>query len=105
SSGAVFPVPSTMIVTAGQTSALISVTAGSPGDAFITASVGGTTASISETVVAAPLISSISSFSNKFQVGSIGTINLSFDAVLAHDTAITIVNSAPGVASIPAAGF
>ncbi len=98
----VFNVPTTVVVPSFTTEREVSVTAGTPGSAFITATLGSSSRTELVNVVTTPRINSLSVFPSSLLVGANAELQISLDAVVAADTAVTLTSSNPAVAAVPA---
>ncbi|MFO0974186.1 MAG: hypothetical protein U1A27_12225 [Phycisphaerae bacterium] len=101
SNSVVTTIPSSIVVPAFSNSGSGTVTGVAVGGTTLTATLGSVSLSTQVFVVATPFITSVSSFSSKFQVGASATIFLSLSALAAADAPVSISNSAPTMLSVP----
>jgi hypothetical protein len=97
----VLAVPPTMLLQADNTFASIPMTAGSPGETLITATLGASGQSQLLIVVPAPTVTFVNpNPSGRLQTGVVGSIFASFDASSAADTVVAYTSNAAGVVSV-----
>jgi RHS repeat-associated protein len=96
-------IPASVTVLAGQTTALVSVGTLALGQAGITASLNGTTASAVVNVVAPPVaITALEPASFTMNVGATGSFTVAINAAQTTDTVVALSVDNPSVLQIPA---
>jgi len=95
-------VPASVAFGAGQTSVTIPVSGVAPGNATVTASLNGTTASATVQVTTAPpTITSLAPSMLTVTQGASGTLTVTISAAQSADTSVALASSASSVASVP----
>ncbi len=96
-------VPSSVTVLAGQVDAEISVSANSPGNAQITASLNGTSATSTVTVTPAPpTVISVLPPTNPVTLGATTAVTVTISSAQPTDTTISVVATPGGIITVPA---
>jgi RHS repeat-associated protein len=96
-------VPASVTVPAGQTTAAVPVAANTPGQAQITASLNGTSASSTITVTPAPpTVVSLLPLTNPVNIGGSVTLTVTISAAQPVDTTVDVSASPTGLVSVPA---
>lgn len=102
SAGGVANVPAGVVVPAGQLSAPITVAANTVGQADVTASLNGSSATSHITVTAAlPTVVALAPPVNQVSIGASGTLTVTLSAAQVSNTLVTLAANPPTIVTLP----